>query len=149
MITDYFKRILKDACVWFTAISVLILSVQLIFGEESDYTTVTPFRFILIYPYSLLISGANILMKYTKLNYFVRAVCHYFAVIWGFFFLMYLPASMNAGGSTLLVAISLLTLTYVILFTVVKLIKGALKSKANKEKEYDSIFGGKNERTKR
>lgn len=146
---NYFKRIMKNSCVYFTVISVILLTIQLIFGEQSDYTTVTPWRFILIYPYSCLISAARELMKYDKLSYPIRVIFHYFAVIWGFFFLMYLPASMKASGSTLLVALSLLTMLYIFSFIAYKLISGVFKSKSNKRKQYDSIFSGENRGVKK
>lgn len=135
-----FKRSVASACIYFTAISVFLLAVQLIFGEQTDTTTVTPFRFILILPYSFVISLANIFYKSEASYPFARVICHYLAVVVGFFLFMYLPTVTDVIGSTSLVVLFLTTVLYVFAYVIVKLIGSAIKTKENNNKKYNSMF---------
>ncbi len=134
------KKALASGCVYFTVISVFLLAIQLIFGEETDTTTVTPLRFILIYPYSFLIALGGIVHSDKKINVVLRVLCHYAAVALGFFVLMYIPTATNARGSEILVALFTVTIVYVFGYLIYRLITSVINSKKNKEKKYDSMF---------
>lgn len=134
------KKALAHGCIYFTLISIFLLAVQLIFGEATNTTTVTPLRFILIYPYSFLIALGGIVHADKRLNAVLRVVCHYAAIALGFFIFMYIPTATNARGSEILVALFTVTLVYAFGYLMYRLISSAIKSKKNKEKKYDSMF---------
>lgn len=134
------KKALASGCVYFTLISIFLLAIQLIFGEATDTTTVTPLRFILIYPYSFLIALGNIVHSDKKINIVLRVLCHYTTVALGFFVLMYIPTATNARGSEILVALFTVTIVYVFGYLIYRLITSVVNSKKNKEKKYDSMF---------
>ena len=43
------KRILTKACIYYSIITIILLALLLIIGDDSDIMVITPFRFMLIY----------------------------------------------------------------------------------------------------
>lgn len=134
------KKAFTRGCIYFTLISVFLLAIQLIFGEATDTTTVTPLRFILIYPYSFLIALGGIAHADKRLNAVLRVICHYASIALGFFVFMYIPTATDARGSEILVALFTVTVVYAFGYLIYKLVLSTVKSKKNKEKKYDSMF---------
>ena len=138
------KKILAKACIYYAAITIFLLVCQLISTGASDEMTVTPFRFILIYPYSMAIAFATDFYSNKKMSEFTRTICHYGCVALGFFAFMYLPSATNAHGNDILVALSAISFVYFLMYLIYRLIRASIGRKNNKEQEYDSMFKTKN-----
>lgn len=128
------------ACVYFTAVAMVLLIIQAIIGESSDAVTIYPLRFILIFPYALLFSAANTLLSLKTVAKWLRVVCHYLATVMGFLIFMYLPASFDRDGSAILVAIFIVTVLYIFAFLLIAGIRSAIKKNSAEHKKYDSMF---------
>ncbi|MBQ8432042.1 MAG: hypothetical protein IJX28_04070 [Clostridia bacterium] len=122
-----FKRWICNACVYFTAISLFLLLVNLAMTGTDSETAVTPTAFLLIFPASLLMSAAGILLALQALPRWARFLGHYGITTLSFFLFLWLPAGSFARPSTTLIVVVLFSIIYWFLFLMIHLVRSRIR----------------------
>lgn len=99
------RALLLNACAWYTALSALILIVNLLLGGEDK--TLQPLQCLLLLPLGLCLSGAG-LVRRAPLNGGAYVACHALLTAGGLFFFGFLPYIVRGGSSSTSVLLFLL-----------------------------------------
>lgn len=135
-------KIWLNACVCFTVTTFVILATYWLLVGLSD--GMRPLALILIFPFSLCFSAANMLLRYGKMQKALAVVLHYILTVGGVYLFLYWP--MRAPGSTTggaFLFFVLLTLVYILIMGVIAVFKGRSKRLSRDSKDYKNVYENK------
>ena len=119
---------------YFTVITLLLLFAQAL-QEESRY--VLPSRFLLIYPFSILMAVGNLLIRARSLKISAKLPLHYLLTVLSFY--VFLLAPIENGPNPFVVLITLTAVYFAVAIPIA--VAGHIKRKKNEEKiPYQSQF---------
>lgn len=112
---------LCGGCVCYTLLSVffLILGTAL---SGSGYR-VNTFSFLMMLPCAFLLSFANLLLMNRRQEFWLRALLHYLITTVSVFLFLWLPAGVEARGSTVLILAVAFSVVYWILFFLIRMMR--------------------------
>ena len=87
------KEWLRGACVWFSATSLTMLLIGILFLPNMDY--IASLSYLLFFPFGLCMSGAGQLMKLEKLSRALRRLLHFLIALLSFLLFVFLPANVS------------------------------------------------------
>ncbi len=116
---------LCGGCVCYTLLSVFFLILGMILSG-SGYR-VNTFSFLMMLPCALMFSLANLLLGNREMAFWLRALLHYGITILSAFLFLWLPANVEARGSTVLILALTFTAVYWLLFGLVRLMLGRIR----------------------
>ena len=134
------KQIFIGASVSFT---VIVIVLSFILAGLSGNQSIDPIRFLLIFPFSVCLSLANIYHKNEKHAAFLRFFVHSLLTVGGFFLFLYLPAYRNAETSSLFLVLLLFSVLYVIGYGIYALFIGRWKKQVRLESDYQPHFSSR------
>ena len=136
---EIFKSVLFGTCLFYTFISMIILATQLF--SKSDM--IDPFRFFMILPFSACIAVANLVLK-SKLKTFPKLCIHFVAIVASFYAFMCAPIK----NGNVLALIALFAFLYIIVASVILIVKRAHSKKTEIKPEYVSMFSDASKNSK-
>ena len=148
----FFRTYMLHACVYCTVAAFLTMAVKLIGAGESIYApTFSVARMTGLLLFALFAALADRLVISSLPSNFFKYIIHFFIHIIGFTVLIYLPlagetayASALAGTTyevpTLLASLGIGLLLYAIIYTPFFIILSKKNKKANKAKDYKSVY---------
>jgi hypothetical protein len=119
------KRWLVGACVWYAAVSLCFLTVELFAG--SDSYAIAAKSFALLFPFGLCMSLAGMLYGSARVPRWGRMLSHYLITVLAFTLFLVLPSQKVFNPVFVLLLLVLLTVLYWILFALVHIFRGRLK----------------------
>ena len=135
---DTMKKILTLACVYFTAVTVLLVLIYLIIGGNS---AMHPVAQLLIFPAAFCFATAKAIFESDKVETITKFVCHYCLVIGGIWFLLYLPnKAPDVPGSSSLIFFVLVNVVYFIVMFVKSSLRGRHKKLERDTSKYKSVY---------
>ena len=137
--TDVIKYALTRSCIYFTAITVIILAAQIILIGASE-KTIEPSRFLLIYPFTLAFSLADCIFKARALGITAKVFIHYAVAVFSFYAFVYAPTKSEANPVVIIVFLSAV---YFIIATPFLIVRAVNKKKKEKAVPYQSIYSKK------
>ena len=111
------RRWLRGTCVWFTLVAMAMLIVGAITPTVAATVNVTSFLFF--FPFAMLISLANQLLRLQSMPRWARFLLHYFLTVFGFVLFFWFPSNTSAHAATVLLLMVLVTVIYWILFVLI------------------------------
>ncbi len=84
------KKWLRDACVWFTVLSLSMLLIGILFLSDMDY--ISTLSYLLFLPFGLCMSAAGLLLSVQRLSTFLRWLFHYIITILSLVLFLVLPS---------------------------------------------------------
>lgn len=131
---------LLNACAWYTALTALILIVNLLMGGADK--ALQPLQCLLFLPLGLCLSGAGLLRR-APLRGGVYAVCHALATVGGIFLFGFLPYILRGGArpSYVLIFLLLSLCIWGVAFAVFSVRDRREQSRARDAQPYQSQFG--------
>ncbi|MBE6589739.1 MAG: hypothetical protein E7643_06120 [Ruminococcaceae bacterium] len=118
---QFLKKWLCGACVWFTAVSLTMLLIGIIFLPGMDY--IASLSYLLFFPFALCMSAAGMLTEAQKLAKGLRSLLHYLITLVSFVLFLYLPSGVTATLPFLLFFFLLLSMIYWIVFGVLHMLR--------------------------
>ncbi|MBE6594515.1 MAG: hypothetical protein E7644_01815 [Ruminococcaceae bacterium] len=139
----YLKKIALSTCVYYTAVTFFILF--LFFLINTDLSRgVHPISLIMFLPFSFFFASANAYFRHGKQSLALRVLAHYALTMGGVFLFLYLPnktEGQSASGAFLLfLALSVL---YIVIMSVILVIRSRFKRVTREESEYVSVYSKK------
>ncbi len=119
-----FQKWLTGGCIWYTVVTVLLLTLQKLMPDVSSGVNAT--SFLLILPFGLSISGGNLLLRWERIPRYLRRIGHYLAVLLAVVLFLWLPANTAASPATLLILFVAGTALYWLLFGLVHLFRNRI-----------------------
>lgn len=116
------QKWLTDGCVYFTALSLLIILINLLATDDATSKGISAVSFLLFFPCGLCMSAGGLLLRLKTLPRWSRYLLHYIICVLAFFLMFYLPVSTHSNAMTKLVMFITLSVVYWILFSAVMLI---------------------------
>lgn len=118
---------LRDACVWFSAVSLALILLNLILFSDGTASAIDSVRFLLLFPFSLCASAAGLISQSGKIPRWARVLLHYLIVVVAAMCFLWLPSVSGVRGVTVLIMLVLFTIIYWILFGLVHLIRKRIR----------------------
>lgn len=131
------KRILVRSCVYFTALTLMLLIIQ---AFSADIRYVTPTRFLLIYPFSLSMALGDLVLKAKSMKSATKVITHYLISVGAFYAFLLAPAK-NSGNPVVLILI--LTAVYFIVAIPVIVVRARKRKKETEAAPYVSVYSKK------
>ena len=119
---------------YFTVITLLLLFAQAL---QEDTRYVTPSRFLLIYPFGVMMALGNLILTAKKMKLSAKTALHYLVTVASFYLFLLLPAS-NSGNPFTLILI--LTAIYFIIAAPIVIVRYLKNKKENEAVPYKSQF---------
>ncbi len=141
---DYLKKIGAHTCIYFTAITFLLLF--LYFALSLDLSTgINPVAQICILPFSFLLATANIFFKYaTDWGIGWRVSIHYCLTLGGAFVCLYLPNKVEGASSSQgLILFVVMTVLYAVIMGIVLGVRARIRHVTRDSAHYKSLYGKK------
>ena len=123
-IWNFIKKIFKSTCVYFTLISIVILLLGLLDGNDASKSWFTTSTFLFL-PFGLCMAFAQELLCAKRFSGFARYVGHYVITIAAIIGMLAFNASFST--TNLIILIFFLTILYWIIFGIVILLRRRLK----------------------
>ncbi len=136
--------LLRGTCVWYTAISVCVLMINLLFaGSEHGY--VDPLSFLLFLPFSLALTAAGMIRRAATLSAALRIFLHPVLSLGGFYLCIFLLYQINRKPSAgvVLAGLVLIAVIYGIIMAILALLTRRKQQKQIEAIPYQSQFGRK------
>lgn len=121
-ITKIVKTILTGACVYYAAASLILLVAKLILDGDAG-AIISVGNFLLLFPFGLSISVAQLIYRLPSLPRWGRMLLHYLISLTAFLLFLWLPSKAQTSPSSTLVALFLLSLLYWFLYLLGRLTK--------------------------
>ncbi len=118
------KQWFVGGCVWYAAISVLLILIDLVTSNAAH--AIESLSFLLLLPFGLSMSAAGMIYK-SKLARWARILSHYVITVTAFLLFLLLPAGSLSSGVYVLLMLVLLTVIYWILFALVHIFSARWK----------------------
>ena len=120
------RRFLNSSCRIFTLSALLLCLIQLATstGDSTVETLISPFNFMMIFPFSLFLSCAGLVRREAKLSPFAAIFAHFALTTLGTCLCLFLPAGVFTSSRTTLV----ITFVYLIIYIAAMLISGLISS---------------------
>ena len=122
------------SCVYFTAVSVILLMLQAL---QADSLYVKPDRFLLILPFGVSMSIGNLIIKAKALKLRWKVILHYASSLLAFYLFLVLPAETLTNPLPLMMII---TVAYFLVATPILIILNIKNKKSREEAPYKSMF---------
>lgn len=116
---------LTGGCVCYTLLSVFFLFLGTVLNGTGF--RINTLSFLLMLPCGMLISAANLLLRWKRLAFWLRSLLHYTVTVLSVFLFLWLPANTDAHGSTMLILAVAFSAVYWILFGLVHLFLHRMK----------------------
>ncbi len=116
------QKWLTDGCVYFTALSLLIILINLLATDDATSKGISAVSFLLFFPCGLCMSAGGLLLRLKTLPRWSRYLLHYIICVLAFFLMFYLPVSTHSNAMTKLVMFITLSVVYWVLFGAVMLV---------------------------
>lgn len=116
------QKWLTDGCVYFTALSLLIILINLLATDDATSKGISAVSFLLFFPCGLCMSAGGMLLRLKTLPRWSRYLLHYIICVLAFFLMFYLPVSTHSNAMTKLVMFITLSVVYWVLFGAVMLV---------------------------
>lgn len=137
---DYAKKIALSTCMYYTAVTFLILLLYFILNVDITLG-VQPVILFAILPFSFFFSVANTIYRHTELKLGWRACIHYVLTVGGAFLFLYLPnKDPQQKASVALLLFLLATLIYFIFMGTIWIIQARIKRVTRDEAKYHSVY---------
>jgi len=117
-----FQKWLVDGCVYFTALSLLIILINLLATDNATAKSISPVSFLLFFPCGLCMSVGGMLLRVGSIPRWGRYLLHYIICVLAIFLMFYLPVSTQSDAMTKLVMFITLSVVYWVLFGAVMLV---------------------------
>ena len=133
-------EIIKNGCVIFTVITVITYILGSVLSAENKAFIPTLKWVLLFLLFSVVLAGANLLLKNKKYSVAIKLALHFVATAILYFIVVVLCGGFITNGSQTLIAIVLFVLFYVIFAIIFAVVSGTKKHKTNKHEKYESVF---------
>lgn len=120
----FIKQLFTGACVYFSIVALLMIFIGLLSTNEFTGVKVVPaLRLVLLFPFGLLLSAGQMLLKTDFLSKALRLLLHYIVTLVAFLLFLLLPANPNAKAGYYLIGALLVSVVYWIGYLIVALTK--------------------------
>lgn len=118
------KQLFTGACVYYAIASLLMILLGLLSNNGFANVKVVPvLNLVLLFPFGLLMSAGQMLLKAESLLKALRLPLHYIITLVAFFLFLLLPANANAKAGYYLIGLLLMSLVYWIGYLIIALTK--------------------------
>lgn len=116
MTASLLRRFLNSACRIFTICALLLCLIQLATstGTSDVETIISPFNFMMIFPFSLCLACAGLVRREAKLSPFSAIFSHFALTTLGACLFIFLPAGVFASARNTLVIVFFYLVIYII-----------------------------------
>ncbi len=112
------KRLFTGASIYYSAFSLALLLINVILSGGTDGRVIGVLNVLLLFPFSLALSGAEFLRKNEKLPLAGRMLLHYFIFTAAFMLFLWLPSKTTKNLVNALLMLFLVTLIYWLVFLI-------------------------------
>ena len=137
-IKETIKRIIREACALFTAITAVSALIMYLIYVNQDQTLMDAERVLLFFVFSLLFSGANGILRLKSMSSPLRLLIHFGICTIAFYLCFLLPLHMPASTAT--VAIALFAIFYFLIVGVIGLIRSRFKKNLEAATTYERQY---------
>jgi len=137
------KNLFKSGCVIFT----IVVFVFYLMGEivSNATQTLTFSRLFLLYLFSVWFALSNLFLKNKKLNIILKIILHFVSTVTSFFVVfIYIPGNTENTSSAFVLTICFAVI-YIATATIIMFVRSAIRSNADKKKEYKAMYEKSNE----
>ncbi len=151
----FWKKVLVDSCVYFTAVSVVIFTVKLFMVQANVYEQLfSVIRMFALLGFCVIMAIANRVLALNKLNSFSKLLVHAALTFAGFFLLIYAPtiadneyqaslSSTQYSKPNIFVVIGLVVVVYAVCYGIYFAVSSKKSKKKNTRSEYKSLYRDK------
>ncbi len=122
-----FTAWLRGGCVYFTAIALVMLLLNIMLQDSGSQFAISPTSFLLIFPMGLTLSLAELLYKLPSMPRWGGALLHYGLSLFSFLLFLWLPLNSTASPAATFVLFTALSVLYWIAYFLVHLIRGRIR----------------------
>lgn len=115
------KRLLTGACVYYSVFSLVLLIINVIINGQVAGTALSVLNVLLLFPFSLSLSGAEFIRKSDKLSGGVRVLLHYLILAAAFLLFLWAPSGAQKTIQSALLLLFLVSVVYWIIFAICRL----------------------------
>ena len=123
----FFKKWLADACVYFTAIALIMILGNLILNGFKDADNIHAGSFLLFFPFGLCLSAAGLLFSSKSLPSWAKYLLHFAITDLSLFLFLWLPSNSGAQASTGIIMLTLFSILYWIFLGLVVWIRSRVR----------------------
>lgn len=137
---SYIKRVFLHACVYFTAISFLILVIYQIISKDTS-RGFQPLPMVMIFPFAICFAIGNIQFAHAKYHVALRTLLHYVLTVVAAFVFLYLP-NKGTGNTPIqgLILFLVFTTCYVLFMGGFLIARTRFKRITRDESEYKKVY---------
>lgn len=132
------KKILTDACVLFSLITFAYALIVWLVYVKQERVLIRADLVALFFVFALLVSGANVIYRYTKLAGALRLVIHFAICTLAFYTCFLLPLSMP--GSSVVVGMVFFAIAYALIMLVIAGIASRFKKNRESTEGYKAQY---------
>ena len=112
---NHIRKILKNACVYFTALSVFIILARLLTGDASSAGVIYTISFLMLFPFGIAMALAQEILV-SRLARWIRYLSHFAITAIAAILFLWLPSGVTPTPATGLVLLVLFTVLYWVIF---------------------------------
>lgn len=135
---QYFKKLLVNASVYYTVITVFYVVIMWVVNLEDDTFLLPADRLLLNFVFAALAAAAWGLYRMPRLAGAVRLLLHYGILVLAFYLCFLLPASMT--GAQVFIGIALFTAVYFAIMGIAMLFLSRFRANAEQEAPYTNQY---------
>ena len=137
---EFFKRIALGSCVYYTAVTFLVLFIYFILNFDLA-DGMQALALIAILPFAVCFASANTIYRHTSLAKWLRVMIHYMLTVGGAFLFLYLPnKDPQQSGKQGLILYLVFTLLYAIVMGIVLAVSGRIHRVTRDEGKYHNVY---------
>ena len=137
---DKVKSVTFRTCLYFTCIVLFLLAAQASATADSVAKYVEPSRFLMIFPFALTVSLADMVWGAKNAKTALKLIVHYVVVTVAFYVFLYLPVQSTQNPTSPIIIIALLSVIYFICASIILVIISKAKKKKEAETPYVPVY---------
>ncbi len=151
----FWKKIVIDACVYFSVLAAVIFAVKLFMIQANIYEQLfSVARMFTLLGFCMIMAIANRMLGIERLNSFAKLLIHAILTFAGFFLLVYAPmiadneyqaslSSLKYSAPNIFVVIGIVAVIYAVCYGVYFAVSSKKNKKQNTKSEYKSLYRDK------
>jgi hypothetical protein len=113
------KRLFTTASVYYSATTILLLTINIILAGGAEGKIIGVWNVLLLYPFALAWSGAELIRKNQKLSNGIKTLLHYLIVAVAFLLFLWLPSNATKSFTGGVLMFFLVTICYWVIYLII------------------------------
>ena len=137
-VKKFFKLLLTDTSVYFTALTAIYAVMMLIINVGEDEVLFRADTVCFLFLFALLAAGARSILRIQSMHAAVRVLCHYLILVLSFYLCLLLPTGMRAPQ--VLIGLVLFSVLYAVAALIIVLCLSRFRKHTEKTAAYEKQF---------